>query len=230
MFTSEATRIAKLWDLSQSTNVLANSTEMIMLKSNENDAPKNDSVKVGSEESNRPYQARVHKDLLCLFSTYYRTTLQEVDLGIFDNSLSLNLDSMACHMLTDMLALRRTVMTEVVRDTPPVPPLEQAAIVLNLLPSTAPLYGWLLDQFTHHVVLQYDTPTSLLPNEFLVDWVKRALHEGLQEWESTCYVAGVPEINRPNAQEFGKRPSRNQTHFGGLRARTSSMIRHLIWF
>lgn len=200
--------------------------------------PKTTALRLDRRKATDHTQARVHKDLLCLFSTHYRTTLQEVDLGIFDNSLSLNLDSMACHMLfgwlytgrlppfakwkslfslyvfaeqTDMLALRRTVMTEVVRDTPPVPPLEQAAIVLNLLPSTAPLYGWLLDQFTHHVVLQHDTPTSLLPNEFLVDWVKRALvrtcsvgekvcvqcpccrknpcayheHEGLQEWESS---------------------------------------------
>ncbi|KAH0365324.1 hypothetical protein KCU65_g6183, partial [Aureobasidium melanogenum] len=266
MTTLTATPTAKLWRWKQVTNLLGNATEMIQLTSTEDKAhiSNNDNSnsadylrswfkKTSPEQISKPCQTMVHKDLLCLFSVYYRKMLQSVGSDIFNNPESVRLGPETCRMFVgwlytgqltygagwkslfslyvfadevEMLALRRTVMTNIVRSykTPWIPPVEDAAAVLKLLPSSTPLYMWLLDAFTHHWDPEHDKPSNSLPSEFLMDWVKRALvrkcaieekktcagcpccrenpchyheHESLEEWRLTCYPNGVSESDRP---------------------------------
>ncbi|KAH0278493.1 hypothetical protein KCU91_g2427, partial [Aureobasidium melanogenum] len=206
-----------------------------------------------SETTYKTFRASVQKELLCYFSPYYRAALKGGFSEAASKSVVLELDPMVCCMLvgwlysgklpkwiewaqilslyvfadrTDMLALRRAIMTRIVHIEvgDRIPRFEVAAIALNSLPSTSPLYRWLLNAYIHHWMADYETLDDTLPNWFLVDWVRGAAarkcevteddcgrcpcceynacnyheHENTEEWKSTCFAAKGCKAKRPD--------------------------------
>ncbi|KAI4727166.1 hypothetical protein E4T49_05084 [Aureobasidium sp. EXF-10728] len=249
---------AKEWNPFQVAKILGRARETIQLTptNNETDEELKYTIKL---EDGKTFQAAVHKDLLCWFSTYYRAALKGGFSEATSQSLVLELNSECCYLLvswlytgrwaisdlrwrflfnlyvfadkTDMLALRRSIMT-VVRtwrqDIRMLPVLEHAAIALKSLPSSSPLYRWLLDLYTHHWMSYRKHPDDVLPNEFLMAWVKRAAarkcvvttgpcadcpcckaaicdfheHESIEEWRSTCGAGKDSQVKQPDGSSL----------------------------
>ncbi|CAD0111387.1 unnamed protein product [Aureobasidium uvarum] len=210
---------AKRWNAFQVAKIIGRATEMIQLTPTNNEPDEGVTDTTESENGSKTFQAAVH-----------------------NKSLVLELDSECCYLLigwlytgqrttsklrwdllfnlyvfadkTDMLALRRHIMT-VIRTwrTHSQPPLfEDATIALESLPPFSPSYRWLLDLYTHHWMPDYRAPEDVLPNGFLMAWIKRAAartcvvkreacadcpcceaalcdfheHESIGEWKLTC--------------------------------------------
>lgn len=140
----------------------------------------------------------VHKDLLCFFSKCYRAALQGGFLEAGNKSVVLELKTADCQYFvgcvytgrlpdvpradlfplyvfadkTDMLAVRRAIMTRVAGCGDDIPPeFCEAAVTLNSLPSTSPLYQWLLHTYTRHSLSGCLEAKDALPYAFLLDWI-----------------------------------------------------------
>ncbi|KAI4718790.1 hypothetical protein E4T48_05055 [Aureobasidium sp. EXF-10727] len=203
------------------------------------------------EQDGKPFQAMVHRDLLCLFSPYYQAALKGEFSEAGKKTLDVELDFMAGRMLvgwlysgrftcvggweslfslyvfadkTDMLALRRAIMTvilDVTKRPKRMPSFLQVSLALESLPSTSPLYRWILARYVHHWMPKYETPDTELPNEFLMEWLKAAAvrtcevqlgscsdcpccrldacdfheHESIEEWKSSKdFVVKQPNV------------------------------------
>ncbi|KAG9659434.1 hypothetical protein KCU64_g3849, partial [Aureobasidium melanogenum] len=206
------TQSAGIWKMEKVTQILSSTTDLIQLRPSDEDETKN---------SGDPFQAMVHKDLLCFFSTYYRAALQGGFLEASNKSVVLDLKTADCQYLvgwlysgrlpdvsrnqlfglyvfadkTDVLALRRAIMTRIVTsENQMLPAFSQAAVALNSLPSSSPLYRYLLDTYTHHWLSKYPTSEDMLPNGFLVDWIKRAA-------DRTCKISEEPCSKYPCCEE-----------------------------
>ncbi|THX34798.1 hypothetical protein D6D12_00764 [Aureobasidium pullulans] len=181
---------AAAWSLRITTKILGRTTGIIKVRSTDED-----------ENDDEAFKGVIHKTLLCCYSKYYRAALQGAFAEASSRSIVLDLDPVSCNTLigwlysgklptggrreqffalyifagkTDMLVLRRAIMTRVVgtkSDGLALPSFEKAALALNSLPQTSPLYRWLLDTYIHDWLPEYKAPEDVLPNGFLVDWL-----------------------------------------------------------
>ena len=172
----------------------------------------------------------VHEDLLCFFSEYYRAALQGGFLEAGNKSVVLDLKTADCHSLvgwlytgrlpdaprndlfglyvfadsTDILALRRAIMTRVVKsENQTLPTFSEAAVALDSLPSTSPLYRYLLDTYTHHWMFEYATKEDMLPYGFLMDWIERAAKRTCVVSEESCSKCPCCDTNFCDYHEHG---------------------------
>lgn len=194
------------------------------------DTGEGDTEEGQSEATNKPFQAIVQKELHCYFSPYYRAALKGSFSEYANKSVVLELDPMTCRMLvgwlysgklpaflgwnstfslyvfanrTDILALRRAIMTRIVNFEvgDRIPGFEASAIALSSLPSTSPLYRWLLEAYIHHWMADYETLDDMLPNWFLVDWVKGAAARKCEVTEDDCGRCPCCKYNACNYHE-----------------------------
>ncbi|KAH0038579.1 hypothetical protein KCU78_g1471, partial [Aureobasidium melanogenum] len=245
-----------IWEVKKVTQILSNTTDMIQVTA----ATEDDIDTDAASKSSKPFQALIHKSLLCFFSQYYRAALQGGFLEAGRKSVVLELDIEDCqyfvgwlysgqlpdvpmpgHLFelyifadkTDVLALRRAIMTKIIRmEHKMMPTFHEIAVALDSLPSTSPLYRWLLDTCVHHWVSKYPIAVTL-PNGFLVDWIKGAAdrtctttegycsecpcceqnscnyheHESVEEWTSTCGVSKETQAKLPDHSYLVNEPS-----------------------
>ncbi|KAH0263806.1 hypothetical protein KCU91_g12479, partial [Aureobasidium melanogenum] len=172
---------------SEESHSLSSTTDMIQVTA----ATEDDTEDDASEKSSKPFQALIDKDL-CFFSTDYRAALRGGFLESRNKSVVLDLKTTDCRHLiewlysgrlpdvlrttqlfslyvfadkTDILALRRAIMTRVVEVDETMPAFFEAAVALDSLSSTSPLYRWLLDTYVHHWMSKYPTEEDMLPNQ-----------------------------------------------------------------
>ncbi|KAG9568788.1 hypothetical protein KCU71_g7233, partial [Aureobasidium melanogenum] len=169
------TESSGIWEVKKVSQILSNTTDIIQVTASPEGDTDDNAV---AAKSSKPFQALIHKNLLCFFSTYYRAALQGGFLEAGNKSVILELDFENCqyfigwlysgrlpdvpmpgHLFelyifadkTDILALRRAIMTKIMKmEHKTMPTFHEIAVALDSLPSTSPLYHWILDTCVHH--------------------------------------------------------------------------------
>ncbi|KAI4852578.1 hypothetical protein E4T44_01394 [Aureobasidium sp. EXF-8845] len=137
------------------------------------------------------WRALVHKPLLCHYSTYYNSAICGDFQEATRDHFTLELDELCANWfirwlysgqlvdcdledlyhlyifadLTDILALRRAIMNRLIQVASLYLPNDEIALPLNQLPSSAPLYKFLVEWYTHH---WFDSKTEPDVYEFLL--------------------------------------------------------------
>ncbi|KAH0394278.1 hypothetical protein KCU89_g11532, partial [Aureobasidium melanogenum] len=88
------TESSGIWEVKKVSQILSNTTDIIQVTASPEGDTDDDAA---AAKSSKPFQALIHKNLLCFFSTYYRAALQGGFLEAGNKSVVLELDFENCH-------------------------------------------------------------------------------------------------------------------------------------
>ncbi|KAG9568529.1 hypothetical protein KCU79_g2293, partial [Aureobasidium melanogenum] len=202
------------------------------------------------------YTATFNRHLLTRVSPYFRALLEggfsestkkilpvdsdAYELRIFEKWLSTGSIEVEYHWYIDMVylykfadyydipALRREVMSELVKQARKQRGFWLASVAVEHLPSSSPLYRFFVEEFVQHANDIFHGGYELVTKEFLslifTGLAKRSAdnpcrcchnpcdfhdHDSEEEWEKTCHVTH-PEFPKPDPSTYRKLPMGRQ--------------------